>query len=530
MRVLTASGWREGFLDYSLLPGEHHIEVMAWLTLDDVRDLYFLREKSARLLINYVWAVGLKDAYRKVRSRLAETNRNAKYLAVGLGLVRRDGHAASELSDAVAFVAPCHPRCVERLAVPPELIIPLIETDEPLAGLFSDGRSGVLSLLDVRAPRERQVAGWWEPLLGWSPYSGVALRRIVPECLASHILATLRGADWKAVERLRRTAAPVTTAATRVISQSSRKPRAALLGYGNFAKAIILPNVARHLEIREIHEVDPTQIPQGQRRESWSTSPLLGDRADVDVVLVAGFHHLHAEAIASGLRAGLAVVAEKPLATLGTQLDTVLDAMSGTAGRLFACYQRRYLAINAKVHEDLGAPAKGPISMYAVVYEVPLPHRHWYRWPNSGSRLLSNGCHWVDYFLFLNSFSRVVRQRVWVGNGDCLTCNLQLENGADFTMVLSDEGAVRIGLRDYIELRTREGMARIVDGSEYLAERGPRVVRRVRIQRQGVYARMYREIARRIAAGLPGDSMESVAVSAGAVIGLEAELQSHHRA
>ncbi len=75
--------------------------------------------------------------------------------------------------------------------------------------------------------------------------------------------------------------------------------------------------------------------------------------------------------------------------------------------------------MNAIAREDLAAAPGQPMSCHCVVYEVPLPRRHWYRWPVSSDRLVSNGCHWVDHFLFLNGFARERSAEAWsAGNGD----------------------------------------------------------------------------------------------------------------
>ena len=82
---------------------------------------------------------------------------------------------------------------------------------------------------------------------------------------------------------------------------------------------------------------------------------------------------------------------------------------------------------------------------------LPLPKLHWYSWPNSGSRLLSNGCHWIDYFLFLNAFSPVTNYSLKVAKNGDSNVFVELENKAVFTMVLTDLGSSRLGVREHIK-------------------------------------------------------------------------------
>src|SRR5690606_15551503 len=95
-----------------------------------------------------------------------------------------------------------------------------------------------------------------------------------------------------------------------------------------------------------------------------------------------------------------------------------------------------------------------PVSCHCIVYEEPLPPRHWYRWPASRGRLVSNGCHWIDHFLFLNNFAPVADRDVFVFADGTVNCSLVLANGASFSMLLTGRGAGRAGMQNYIEIRT----------------------------------------------------------------------------
>src|SRR5262249_57472786 len=76
------------------------------------------------------------------------------------------------------------------------------------------------------------------------------------------------------------------------------------------------------------------------------------------------------------------------------------EAMGGYKGKVFCCFHKRYSAFNALARKDLQMQLGEPISYHCIVYEVPLPPMHWYRWPSSRSRLITNGCHWIDHFHF----------------------------------------------------------------------------------------------------------------------------------
>lgn len=137
---------------------------------------------------------------------------------------------------------------------------------------------------------------------------------------------------------------------------------------------------------------------------------------------------------------------------------------------------------------------------------------------------MSNGCHWVDHFLWLNDFSPVEESRCRRGPNDEILAELVLENGAFFTLTLTHRGSDRLGVREHTEVRVGDRTAVIEDMSSYVAE-GPRgVIRREKFPKLAAHRAMYADFARRIVAGEGGDSRESVEASTRAVLRLEAEL------
>ena len=146
--------------------------------------------------------------------------------------------------------------------------------------------------------------------------------------------------------------------------------------------------------------------------------------------------------------------------------------------RVFACFHKRYSPFNAMAREDLAAEPGEAISMHAIVYEVPLPARHWYRWPSSRTCIVSNGCHWLDQFLYLNDFAAVREASLVAGDGGAVSCAVSLENGAFLTLALTHEGSARLGVRDHVELRANGACVVIENGARYLAEGPDRVLRR----------------------------------------------------
>jgi predicted dehydrogenase len=289
---------------------------------------------------------------------------------------------------------------------------------------------------------------------------------------------------------------------------------------------VILPNVRRHLDVVAVHELDPLQMGRTPFDDvARDASGTLRDGERYDALLIAGFHHTHAPLALAALAQSAAAVVEKPVATSHTQLMQLLDALDQKPGRLFECFQRRYTRLNDFAREDLEVSAGDPIDYHGIVYEVPLPDRHWYRWPNSRTRLTSNGCHWIDHFLFLNGFSEPRELHVTVGPREIVNVSIELTNGAYFTMTLTDAGSERIGVQDHVELRANGRTVFVENNARYHAEGRFGVLRHCSVHKLEAYTRMYREIARQVATGETVDARRSLRVSAGTVLELERRME-----
>jgi predicted dehydrogenase len=490
------------------------VAVDGWWAMEPILDQFIVRPRSPRMVFSYAQRLGSIAVWRKIRSRLAEAQRNVKVAGIGVGRVCEAPHGSGlRLGDSVVFFAPNHSPRWPRITLDRRLVRQAHWREgspaQPFVGL-------ALELL-------RQF-------VGWSPYSGAALDDAVVGGALDRLAlacATTGGAGAprpvpprEAQERLERE--------TRARKPS--RPTAVLFGLGNYAKTQILPHIRRHLALEAVHEIDPDQIAAAARLGvTLDTSPQARSHERYDAWFIAGFHDSHAALAARALESGAYAVVEKPLAASGDQFERVRQAMSGAAARrLFVCFQKRYSRLHEWAREDLAVERGGPVDMHCIVYEIPLPRRHWYNWPNSGSRLVSNGCHWLDYFLFVNDFTTVAEYFVRPMRGSDLLAFVRLDNGAQLTMSLTDCGSERLGTGDVVELRAGRVTVRLTDAAYYTAESSQRVLRKARVNPMEAYRRMYDVICRRIAAAEAGDSVESLR-STSLMLDLEDALRSSTR-
>ena len=527
MRYLLGDQWSDSFLDYYCAPDAYRIRVSAFANIEQLTGIYFVPLRSARLLWNYLNEVGIVGVWRKVVSRLQEKNRNEKFVSLGIGEISQSPPGGRyAIGDRVAFFAAGFPACIERIVVPDMFIA------EMPSGAETPGCSGVICYL-ARCDALRPQGGWWKRIIGWSPYSGYEPKDRDKHALQAYLGDLVQKVDWSSARELgvdpaseACEIATIAASAPRAGARATRKKRGVLFGYGHYAKTNILPNIRRHIEVAAIHEVDPTQTPEVSRRElRWDTAPVPRNDADYDVYLIAGYHHTHAPLAVAALERGAYAVSEKPIAVDEEQLDALLAAMEKSKGGYFGCFHKRYTQMNDYAISDLRQPVEAPIDYHCIVYEVPLPDLHWYRWPNSKSRLVSNGCHWIDHFLYLNGFEEVQSMELGQSPSGTINCAVTLENGAYFTMALTDKGSERIGLQEYVELRAGQITVRMINNASYLAENRTRVLRRLQFKKMATYRLMYKTIAERIARGEEGDTAQSVRVSTQLILDLEDRLQ-----
>jgi predicted dehydrogenase len=518
MKALLDGEWSDALLDPHRGAGDLRVAVLGWMPLAPVDGLHFRRPRSLRLVWNYVREIGLGATLTKIASRREERHRNEVFVAVGVGRVL-ESPAGSALAPGaiVELVAPRHPACVERVVLHSSLAR---ATSPALVRLVRDGQLALLA-----APASVGAAREVEALAGWTAESGVRVAPGIVSRALDRARALLEAANWQTarfldvaratevVERTTASPAPAAAAAAARLGRRARPPavEAALFGYGNYAKTAILPSLPREVEVVAIHEVDPLQMPRRLARGGvWDTSPGLREDERFDAVFVAGFHHTHAALAVAALERGAVAVVEKPVATTEQDLAALLKAARLPGRRLFSCFHKRYSALNALVRRDLRVAPGDPVSYHCIVYEVPLPARHWYRWPRSRGRVVSNGCHWLDHFLFLNDFADVRWADCVEARDGTVSCSVELANGAFFTMALTDRGSERLGVQDHVELRANGVTVTIDNGWRYRAEAPDRVLRTRRANRLDAYRCMYRAIGRALVEGREGDSVQSI--------------------
>lgn len=507
MKILEYGRLVEGLLDYHRPRGMLRLDVRMMQNVAVVDGQFFVRNRSIRLVADYVREVGFTTTVRKILSRSGENRRNTRILSVGIGTVLEGDSDSLSIGAAVAFVAPSHPEWVSRVVLPPELCLRLDTT--------LDDRRVHLPLGVVEIPDVVQLTH----CAGWDYWSGLPVPEDGARWLAAHHELLVDGYRSTPATPAIQPFVPdsVVTRRRPRVRPAASKPTLSVIGSGNYVKTVALPNLGRRLALREIFEVDPLILTKTHDAVEYHCAP--GPEADEmfsDAYLVAGYHHTHAPIAERVLVSGRWAIVEKPIATTKEQLAALAGALRISA-KFFACYQKRHDDFTALAQELLGS---GPVDYSCIVFEVPLPRLHWYTWPNSGTRVLSNGCHWIDHFLWLNRGSDVQSVNVVSGRSGTVQVWIELSNSASFSMVLTEKGSARIGLQDIVDLRAGDKTVQIRNSTEFTFDSPTAAFKRRQLRIQP-YRRMYSRIATDIAAGFSKVDIDHEVRSADCVLRVE---------
>ena len=163
-----------------------------------------------------------------------------------------------------------------------------------------------------------------------------------------------------------------------------------------------MPDEYRVMAVHDPNEArtDEAQVRLGCRGYQ-AFSDLLADDG-IDLVVVAGPSHLHAEAAIAALRAGKHVLVEKPFATDLDSTDRMIAAAQETGRVLTGSQNYRYVADFLTIREVIASGKLGRIIQIRIAW-------HWFRrrwdWQTlkafGGGTLNNDGSHAIDQALLL---------------------------------------------------------------------------------------------------------------------------------
>jgi predicted dehydrogenase/threonine dehydrogenase-like Zn-dependent dehydrogenase len=268
----------------------------------------------------------------------------------------------------------------------------------------------------VRWTENRNMAEYLRQLADGRVRVGPLISRTFPVTDSAEAYASLSGSETRPIAAV--LAYPVADPApSRVVMNPTSIPgrsgvvRVALVGAGGYAKAVHLPTIEAEPELLTLRAIvsrtGPNAVSAGQRYgATYATTEferVLEDR-DVDLVVIATRHDLHAPMTIAALEAGKHVLVEKPLALTQEELDRITSfferpATSG-APILLTGFNRRFSPYARRLAEAF-ATRTSPMVMTYRMNAGYLPDDHWVHTAQGGGRNLGEASHIYDLFTFM---------------------------------------------------------------------------------------------------------------------------------
>jgi len=248
----------------------------------------------------------------------------------------------------------------------------------------------------------------------------------------------------------------------------------ALIGAGNFAKAVHLPNLKKLSNFYNIYAIvsntgsnaKETAKRFGANYCTTDYQEVLQDK-NVDMVLICTRHNLHAKITIDALKAGKHVFVEKPLCLNQSVLNEIIKVYNSTTPILMVGFNRRFSPFAAKVKEILRKRVN-PIIVNYRVNAGYIPKDHWVHTEEGGGRIIGEACHMFDLLNFftesevedISAYSVNPTTEQYLRN-DNFVANIKYKDGSICTFTYTALGTKGLG-KEYIEIFT-EGKVLTID-------------------------------------------------------------------
>jgi predicted dehydrogenase len=122
---------------------------------------------------------------------------------------------------------------------------------------------------------------------------------------------------------------------------------------------------------------------------------------EIDTVVIATQHNLHASQTVQALQRGKHVFVEKPLALTHDQIDEIQAALTNSNSMLMVGYNRRFSPHIQKI-KGLLAATTSPKTFIMTMNAGEIAKSHWTQDPAlGGGRIIGEACHYIDLMRFL---------------------------------------------------------------------------------------------------------------------------------
>jgi len=219
-----------------------------------------------------------------------------------------------------------------------------------------------------------------------------------------------------------------------------------LLGAGGFAFSTLIPAMksSSHTSLETICAATGSHATHaackfGFQKCTTDDAGVVQD-PEINTVVIATRHHLHADQVLSALSAGKNVFCEKPLCLSEEELTKIITTYMAAQGAhkpaLMVGFNRRFAPMITQMKVFL-APVREPLALHYRVNAGYLPPDHWMNdREQGGGRVLGEVCHFIDLMMFLAGVPIVEVATREVGgtaqySGDNVMISIRFGNGSE---------------------------------------------------------------------------------------------------
>ena len=184
----------------------------------------------------------------------------------------------------------------------------------------------------------------------------------------------------------------------------------------------------------------------------------------ISAVVIGTRHDSHAPLLCEALKHGKHVFVEKPLATTQAELQECIDAaQNAPEKRVMVGFNRRFAPMTKQVKTLLDASSVSrPLTIHYRVSAGPIPPESWLH--QHGGRLIGEGCHFIDWCLYLTGEwpTSVTAHRVGEGVNHDIAIQLTFSGGSVAHILYMMRSDAALG-KEKIEVHSPSLVAEIDD-------------------------------------------------------------------
>lgn len=230
-------------------------------------------------------------------------------------------------------------------------------------------------------------------------------------------------------------------------SSSEKVVKVGLLGPGIFATGTLLPAMKKieGINLVGVCAANGSHSSQAASKFGFAYCATNDDQIindpDINTIVIATRHYLHASQVISSLHAGKNIFCEKPLCLTEEELFGIVRAYiaSPKVQLLMVGFNRRFapMALRMKSFVD---EIREPLVLHYRLNAGYIPRDHWVNDPQQGGgRIVGEACHFIDFLSFLAGAAPIeVSTRSLPRNGeysdDNVVISLQFANGSQGTI------------------------------------------------------------------------------------------------